>query len=122
MCTTSDIGRIILPIRANGACRHLSTRLLAEYHSCSDAQREEHKWQKNGMSPVGMQGSAREPNNFTVVLELDLVRFAISRRNHGSIPTGTTTWKNAVIRVTLTATQWARDFPELSTRHDRGFS
>ena len=111
MWTTSDIGRIILPIRANGACRHLPRSLLAEYHSCREAQREERKWLKNGTSPVGMQGSAREPSNFMAVLKLNLARFDISRRSHGSIPTGTTTWKNAVIRVTLTATQRARDFP-----------
>ena len=68
---------------------------LAEYHSCSDAQREEREWRKNGTSVVGIQGLATEQGNFTAVLKLNFVRIAISRRRHGNTRTGRTDSKNA---------------------------
>jgi hypothetical protein len=92
---SSDIGRMILLVRANTACRRLSMLFLAEYDSCSDAQREERKWLKNGTSLVGIRDSAREQSNFTAVSKLDLVRIAISRRRHGNTRTGRTDSKNA---------------------------
>jgi len=95
---SSDIGRMILLVRANTACRRLSMLFLAEYDSCSDAQREERKWLKNGTSLVGIRDSAREQSNFTAVSKLDLVRIAISRRSHGNTRTGRTDLKNANIQ------------------------
>jgi hypothetical protein len=92
---SSDIGRIMAPVRANNACRRLSMLFLAEYHARSDAQREERKWRKNGTSVVGIRDLAREQSNFTAVLKLDLVRIAISRRRHGNTRTGRTDSKNA---------------------------
>ena len=95
---SSDIGRMILLVQANSTRRSISMLFVAEYHSCSDAQREERKWLKNGTSVVGIQGLASEQGNFTAVLKLDLVRIAISRRSHGNTRTVRTDLKNANIQ------------------------
>jgi hypothetical protein len=90
--------RMILLVRANSTCRRLSMLFRAEYHSYSEAQREEREWRKNGTSAVGIQGLAREQGNFTAVLKLDLVPIAISRRSHGNTRTGRTDSKNVNIQ------------------------